>query len=101
MSGISGFPGLFRGARGDRAAIRRHGETEAEHAIPCRDISPVTVAPAVTNGGALRSMDNHALAQWLAETAACLAERSGKDHWTEADFFKWLCEPVNANGSKR
>ncbi|MBQ9346593.1 MAG: hypothetical protein IJT94_04520 [Oscillibacter sp.] len=59
-------------------------------AFPCRDHAPRTICPALTNGGRIRSMDNHQLAEFLAEEASN-AVISCAD--TEADYLRWLSEP--------
>ena len=54
---------------------------------------PRTIAPPITNGGVLRSMDNHRLAAWLAEERKN-AVRHGQR--SEEEYFHWLGqEPEN------
>ena len=60
------------------------------HAFPCRDHAPRTICPALTNGGRLRAMDNHQLAEWLAEFA-----RNPKAGDANA-LFQWLNEPCES-----
>ena len=60
------------------------------HAFPCRDHAPRTICPALTNGGRLRAMDNHQLAEWLAEFA-----RNPKEGDADA-LFQWLNEPCES-----
>lgn len=65
-------------------------EERSVHAFSCYDHVPRTIVPPLTNGGRIRSMDNHQLAEFLAEEASD-AEISGAD--TEADYLRWLNEP--------
>ena len=63
-------------------------------AFPCYDHIPRTIVPPLTNGGMLRSMDNHQLAKWLAQEALS-AETSGAK--TEEDYLEMLGRPVQGN----
>ena len=102
-----GDSGLFKGTAGARAAEadapigfdETPPETEmlptsasGASAFSCRDHAPRTICPAMTNGGRIRSMDNHQLAEFLAEEASD-AEINGAD--TEADYLRWLNEPCD------
>ena len=66
------------------------------HAFPCYDHVPRTTVPPLTNGGMLRSMDNHHLAAWLAGEAYA-AETNGAK--TEADYLAMLGKPIGCDES--
>ena len=59
-------------------------------AFPRYDHVPRTIVPPLTNGGMLRSMDNHRLAKWLRE-AMYSAARCGE--LSEEEYFRWLDVP--------
>ena len=61
-------------------------------AFPCYDHVPRTIVVPLTNGGMLRSMDNHQLAKWLAEEASASEAHGAK---TEADYLETLGKPVS------
>ena len=60
-------------------------------AVPCCDHVPRTICPPLTNGGRIRSMDNHQLAAFLADTDM-------NDVWDLGDnvdaWLEWLNQPV-------
>lgn len=99
----TGNSGLFQGPAGALAdeadAPIGFDETPPEEsgsAFPCRDHAPRTICPALTNGGAIRAMDNHQLAAWLAQQHKNTANR---DAWSEDEYFRWLGNPaVAVNG---
>ena len=93
----TGNSGLFKGTAGALAdeadAPIGFDETPPEElgsAFPCRDHAPRTICPALTNGRRLRAMDNHQLAEWLAEFA-----RNPKEGDADA-LFQWLNEPCES-----
>ena len=74
--------------------VKKTAETAADtetslNAISCCDVLPWTICPALTNGGVIRTMDNHQLAK-LAVRISSLAPM------TEEQYFKWLEEPSAA-----
>ena len=95
----TGISGLFKGTAGaiademdapigfDETLPEESESVVGVHAFPCRDHAPRTICPALTNGGRLRAMDNHQLAEWLEEFARNPNAR-------DADvLFMWLNQP--------
>lgn len=66
---------------------------EEANQFPVYNDVPKSICPPRTNGGWIRALDNHQLAKWLAETAACIAERRKPGLWTEEAFLNWLNQP--------
>ena len=60
-------------------------EERSVHAFSCYDHVPRTIVPPLTNGGRIRSMDNHQLAKWLSAFS-----HTAK---SEDDVFVWLNQP--------
>ena len=97
-----GDSGLFKGTMGARAAEadapigfdETPPDTEmlptsmsGASAVSCRDHLPRTIAPEQTNGGRIRSMDNHQLAKWLSDFSFIVRS---------ADYvFDWLNQPCS------
>ena len=120
MKGTGESSGLFRGTAGERAA---RGEAVMEtpvspgeiygmppgadkietgaHAFPCYDHVPKTIRSPLTNGGTLRAMDNHQLAEWLAKLTEGISAQEGVGSWGTQEFFNWLSEPADADGFKQ
>lgn len=94
----TGNSSLFSGTAGARAeeldAPIGFDKTPPEsavgvHALSCRDILPRAICPPLTNGGAIRTMDNRQLAQLAVRIASV-------GPLTEDEYFKWLGEPSAA-----
>ena len=60
--------------------------------FPVLNITPRTIAPSLTNGGTLRSLDNRRLAAWLAREAERISTHGVCG---EEEYFKWLNDPAN------
>ena len=95
-----GDSGLFKGTVGARAAEadapigfdETPPDTEmfptsvsGASAFSCRDQIPRTIVPAQTNGGRIRSMDNHQLAKWLSDFSYIVRSVDS--------VFDWLNQP--------
>ena len=106
-----GDSGLFKGTAGARAAeidapigfdeMPPDPQEKDIHAFSCYDHVPRIIVPPLTNGGRIRSMDNHQLAAWMADLAAGNAEQETGGQWGQREFFNWLSEPANESRIRR
>lgn len=111
-----GDSGLFKGTVGARAAEadapigfdETPPDTEmlptsvsGASAFSCYDHTPRTIVPPLTNGGTLRAMDNRELADWLSTLAENIVNQEPTSRWGRREFFNWLSEPMNGNGTRR